>query len=193
VAVTGDLAEDAAGLRTVLDALSPLHPELGVYAVPGNHDHVAGIGEWHRAVRARRGISDLTNRYVVLRSRGARICVGGVDDLAEGRPRLRLPAPDERDFTLVLAHDPDQAEVCRRSYDAVDLIVSGHTHGGQVRIPFLGAPLRKSTTYDEGLRRRPWTQVYTSRGLGTSALPIRFFARPEVTLLELTSSPRPPE
>ena len=195
IAITGDLAEDPEGLETVLGTLARLSAPLGVYAVPGNHDYRAGITAWHEAVARRKGIRDLTNRYEILRHRGASICVGGVDDFFEGRPRLVLPPPPARDLTVVLAHSPDQAERCRRGYDAVDLILSGHTHGGQVRVPIVGAPVNSAENpelYDEGLRRRPWTQVYTSRGIGTTGLPVRFMARPEVTLLTLTRRPRPP-
>lgn len=194
IAVTGDFAEDDEGLERVLDALTPLEAPLGVFAVPGNHDHKAGIHHWHRSMRVRKAIRDLTNRFVMIERDGLRICVGGVDDFQEGRPQLTMPPPDSRDLTIVLAHSPDQAEHCRRSYDAVDLIVSGHTHGGQVRVPLLGAPVNSAQypdLYEQGLRRRPWTQVYTTRGLGTSGLPIRFLARPEVTLLELTRAARP--
>ncbi len=195
VAVTGDFAEDAEGLELVLDALTPLSAQLGVYAVPGNHDFKSGIERWHRAVGRRKAITDLTNRYVALEHAGGRVCVAGVDDLVEGEPRLVLPPPATRDLTIVLAHSPDQAERCRRSYDAVDLIVSGHTHGGQVRLPVVGAPVNSAENpdlYEDGLRRRPWTQVYTSRGVGTSGFHIRFMARPEVSVLDLTRAPRPP-
>jgi predicted MPP superfamily phosphohydrolase len=197
VAVTGDLvADDATGFSHVLDALGSLSAPHGVYAVPGNHDHIVGIGRWHRDVRQQRAVTDLTNRALVLDVGGARLCVAGVDDLSSGRPDLGvLPPPEERDFTLLLAHDPDQAEKARRVCDAVDLIVSGHTHGGQVRLPWVGAirnPSRHDDLYEEGLRRRPWTQVYTSRGVGTVHIPVRFLCRPEVALLTLTASPRPP-
>jgi predicted MPP superfamily phosphohydrolase len=197
VAVTGDLvADDATGFSHVLDALGSLSAPHGVYAVPGNHDHIVGIGRWHRDVRQQRAVTDLTNRALVLDVGGARLCVAGVDDLSSGRPDLGvLPPPEERDFTLLLAHDPDQAEKARRVCDAVDLIVSGHTHGGQVRLPWVGAirnPSRHDDLYEEGLRRRPWTQVYTSRGVGTVHIPVRFLCRPEVALLTLTGSPRPP-
>jgi uncharacterized protein len=194
IAVTGDLAEDEAGLQAVLDSLMPLSAPLGVFAVPGNHDHRAGIAAWHRALAARKAIQDLTNRSVTVRRGGVRICIAGVDDLIEGAPRLVLPPPEQRDLTIVLAHSPDQAESCRRRYDAVDLIVSGHTHGGQVRFPIIGAPVssaQRPDLYEDGLRRRPWTQVYTSRGLGTTRLPVRFLARPELAILELTRAARP--
>lgn len=195
IAITGDFAEDAVGLRRVLAALRPLHAPLGVYVVPGNHDHAAGIGAWRREVDRSATLRDLTNRYVLLERNGTRLCLGGVDDVYEGRPRLVLPPPAERDATILLAHSPDLAERCRRAFDAVDLVLSGHTHGGQVRLPFLPAPVNSAEhreLYEDGLRRRPWTQVYTSRGLGTSRLPVRLFARPEVTLLTLTAAPRPP-
>lgn len=197
VAVTGDLAaDDWATFAPVLDALRCLRAPHGVYAVPGNHDHTVGIARWRREVRAHGGMVDLTNAAVLRRVGDARLCVAGVDDYSTGRPTLaELPPPEARDFTLLLAHDPDQAERARRAYDAVDLVVSGHTHGGQVRLPFVGAlrnPAEREDLYDEGLRRRPWTQVYVSRGIGTVHIPVRFLCRPELAVLELTGAPRPP-
>ncbi len=196
IALTGDFAaDDASGFREVLSALACLDAPHGVYAVPGNHDHIVGIERWHQDVGEHPVVRDLTNRAVIRDVGGARLCVAGVDDYSMGEPDMGvLPPPDERDFTLLLAHDPDQAERARRVCDAVDLIVSGHTHGGQVRLPFVGA-LRNSAEhedlYEQGLRRRPWTQVYTSRGVGTVHLPVRFLCRPEVAVLELTGRPRP--
>ena len=194
IAITGDFAEDEGGLRNVLGALEPLRAPLGVWAVPGNHDHHAGIETWRELVDRAVGLHDLTNRFEMVEHGGSRICLGGVDDLYRGQPRLTLPPPEERDLTLLLAHTPDLAERCRRAFDAVDLVLSGHTHGGQIRLPFLPAPVnsaRHRHLYENGLRRRPWTQVYTSRGIGTSGIPFRFFARPEVTLLTLTRERRP--
>jgi len=197
VALTGDFAaDDAPGFDRVLGAMSCLQAPYGVYAVPGNHDHIVGIETWHRDVAAHPVVQDLTNRAVVMVKEGARLCVAGVDDFSMGEPDMTvLPPPDERDFTLLLAHDPDQGERARRDYDAVDLIVSGHTHAGQVRLPFVGAlrnPAEHDELYEEGLRRRPWTQVYTSRGVGTVHIPVRFLCRPEVAVLTLTGAPRPP-
>src|SRR5205823_13777513 len=157
-----------------LAALSEIAAPLGVYAVPGNHDHVIGIETWRAEIGAHPRIVDITNRAIVRTVRGARLCIAGVDDLYYGTPRLRLPPPEERDVTIVLAHSPDQAEHSRRLYDDIDLMLSGHTHGGQVRLPLFGALLSSAQNpelYEEGLRRRPWTQVYTSRGIGTVGLP----------------------
>lgn len=195
VAVTGDFAADSAtSFRGVLDAIGDLRAPHGVYAVPGNHDHTVGIERWRRDVAASPALTDLTNTALLREVGGARLCVAGVDDLSQGAPTLaELPPPERRDFTLLLAHDPDQAERARRAYDRVDLIVSGHTHGGQVRLPLVGAlrnPAERDDLYEEGLRRRPWTQVYTSRGVGTVHIPVRFLCRPEVAMLELTGRPR---
>lgn len=197
IALTGDLATDDAGtFRPVLEAVSTLRAPLGVYAVPGNHDYRVGIENWRREMHADPVVRDLTNDAVVLRIGDARLCIAGVDDYSCGDPDLgALPPPEARDLTLLLAHDPDQAERARRAYDRVDLVLSGHTHAGQVRLPWFGAivnPVRNKELYEEGLRRRPWTQVYVSRGIGTHTIPVRFLSRPEVAIVELTSAPRPP-
>jgi uncharacterized protein len=172
--------------------------------VPGNHDYRdVGIERWHDAVARRPALVDLTNRARLLTVRGsdgaaeaARLCVAGVDDLSHGRPSMEsLPPRHARDFTLLLAHHPDQAERARRALDRVDLVLSGHTHGGQVRLPGIGAIVNsaeRADLYEAGVRRRPWTQVYTSRGIGTTHLPVRFFTRPEVAILTLTAAGRPP-
>lgn len=192
VALAGDFVDRRASeLPRILATLARISAPLGVFAVPGNHDR-AHVGErsWHRAVAHQPGIRDITNRYELIHVGGATLCVAGVDDFEGGSPRLTLPDARSRDFTLLLAHNPDQAERTRRLADDVDVIVSGHTHGGQIRVPGLGALHRKSPIYDQGLRRRPWTQVYTSRGIGNTFLPIRLGAPPEVAILHLTAASR---
>ncbi|HSK17744.1 MAG TPA: metallophosphoesterase [Longimicrobiales bacterium] len=216
IAITGDIAANESMLEQTLDELAALRAPLGVYIVPGNHDYRdVGIERWHDAVSRRRSLTDLTNRARVVNIPAAfpraaitmeqrvgradavdstRLCIAGVDDLAEGRPRLdALHGRSARDFTILLAHNPDQAEQARRGMDKVDLMLSGHTHGGQVRLPGVGAIVNSAEhadLYEAGVRRRPWTQVYTSRGIGTVHLPVRFLTRPEMAIVTLTGAPR---
>ncbi len=190
IAVTGDLvSRHRPRFGPALDALEALHAPLGVYTVPGNHDHAGGLAAWQVAVAAHPTMNPLLNEARIVAVGGARLCIAGVEDFADGEPTLEpLQRVGPRDFTLLLAHNPDQAERARRSEDRVDLILSGHTHGGQIRLPFIG-PLATSVDhdelYEEGVRNRPWTRVYTSRGVGNVKLPLRFGTRPEVTILEL--------
>jgi predicted MPP superfamily phosphohydrolase len=170
----------------LLDA--ELRAPLGVYAVPGNHDNDAGPSAWHRAL-AGTSITDLTDRFVTRDVGGARLRIAGLDDVNTGRPRPEQALPDDAaDCTVLLAHNPDQVEEARERIGKADLVLSGHTHGGQIRLPFVGATVnsaRHAELYEWGLVRRPWTQVYVSRGVGTVHQRLRFLCRPEVAILEL--------
>ena len=137
------------------------------------------------------GIEELTNRGVWLQRGGSRLRLGGVDDLWFGKPDISAALGDASasDACLVLSHNPDFAETLtdRR----VGLILSGHTLGGQVCIPGIGAPIipsRYGQKYLKGLVEAPTTQVYISRGLGTESRPMRFNSRPELTLVTLLSA-----
>lgn len=102
-------------------------------------------------------------------------------------PVPRLPKAFEG-FRIVLAHNPDTADT---AYEApVDFMISGHTHGGQVRIPFFGSPILpvRNKTYSQGVKQTPKKYpIFISRGIGWSILPIRFNCYPEIAVLELVS------
>ena len=187
VAIVGDLSDDPPpGFDGVAKMLSRLEAPLGVYAVPGNHDYDAsgGIARWREAVDAYPHLVDLTNRAVTLRHEGAPLTLIGLDDLARGRPAEGLTRRDAEGPVVVLAHEPSHAEQLERA----DLVLSGHTHGGQVRLPFLGPlvnPSPKPERYDSGLVRLGDRQVYVSRGVGTGHAPLRLGSRPEVAVLTL--------
>jgi uncharacterized protein len=196
IAVTGDLiSAGEPGFRPVIDVLRGLDAPLGVYVVPGNHDHAVGIEAWRQCVAGVPNLVDLTNRTHRLDVNGATLCIAGLDDFGEGRPRTEaLPAAAEGCFTVLLAHNPKQTEQLPGAGADVDLVLSGHTHGGQVQIPGFG-PVFNSAEHDgvyvEGVHERPQTTVYVSRGVGTVHTPVRLFSRPEVTVLELARRSSP--
>ncbi|UJF35916.1 metallophosphoesterase [Paenibacillus hexagrammi] len=126
---------------------------------------------------------------VSFKKTGETIQIAGVADLLTGKPNLdlALEGSDSNGFTLLLAHCPDFAEQARKK--PVHLQLSGHSHGGQVRLPIVGAlskPLG-AKKYVMGLYEVPNSNlhVYTTRGIGTTFLPIRFLCRPEITVITL--------
>jgi predicted MPP superfamily phosphohydrolase len=173
-----------------IQALGELRAPLGVYAVPGNHDHLySSIGAVRRALRDS-GITDLTNTGCWVERDGCRLRIAGVDDLWHGQPNLRAALGDAAgdNACVLLCHNPDYAETLtdRR----VGLMLSGHMHGGQIVVPGLGyhsIPSRYGLKYLQGLVQAPCTQVFVSRGLGTVGLPLRIRCRPEINLLTLAA------
>jgi uncharacterized protein len=178
---------------------SQLHPRIpgGVLVSWGNHDYWHGL-EPGLQMMPEAGCHILTNRSLVLTARreleehGKGLWLCGIDDLWAGTPQLAESlarvAPDQP--RLVLSHNPDVAE--QQHGPRVDLMVSGHTHGGQVRIPTMGTPIIPSQygqKYASGLVDGPGYKVYVSRGVGSSGLPVRFGVPPEVTVFELRRGP----
>jgi predicted MPP superfamily phosphohydrolase len=176
-------------LRPVGDLLSRLKSPLGVYSVLGNHDHWVDV----RAVRAalaQAGIVDLTNSGAWLRHDGSRIRIAGVGDLWEDRQDLHaaLDGTKENEVAILLSHNPDFAAGLKDK--RVKLVLSGHTHGGQIRLPGVG-PLVTNSMYGRrlasGLISFDSFQLYVSRGLGTVIVPIRYNCPPELSLMTVTS------
>lgn len=192
IALAGDYIQGARPeyVAPALEVFSPLRAPLGVYAVPGNHDHMYGnITAIRRAIRDS-GLTDLTNTGRWIELEGHRLRLGGVDDLWHGRQDLRAALGDttECDACILLCHNPDYAEKLRDN--RVGLVLSGHMHGGQIVLPGLGyhrLPSRYGLKYLQGLCKAPRTQVFVSRGLGTVGLPLRIRCRPEINLLKLAT------
>ena len=167
--------------------LSQLRAPLGRFAVLGNHDHAVAPALTRRAL-ADHGLTELTNTGVWLERGGARLRFCGVDDCRTGRPRLPPALGDMTvdDAAVVLTHNPDYVERIRDP--RVDLVLSGHTHGGQVVFPFVGALVtasRYGQKYVQGLQQGPSARVFVTRGVGSIVLPVRFGCPPEVALITL--------
>ncbi len=180
-------AADRRRIEFAIAAHAGLSAPLGVYAVLGNHDHWES-GPIVREALTALGYRDLTNDGVWFERNGARLRLAGVDDMWEGKPNFMLAAGDatEADCLVLLSHNPEMAE---RIHDRrVSLILSGHTHGGQVVLPWIGPPLLPTTygqKYASGLVRGPICPVFVTRGVGVIAPPVRFRCPAEVSLIIL--------
>ncbi len=155
-------------------------------AVLGNHDH------WNSArvvagALSERGIKMLRNGSFPIERETARIWIGGIDDALAGAADLQktLRGVPPSETTILLAHEPDFADHAARF--PIDLQLSGHSHGGQVRLPGVGALVlpRMAEKYPQGLNQVGSLQLYTNRGLGVVSPPVRFNCPPEVTLVTL--------
>jgi predicted MPP superfamily phosphohydrolase len=182
--------KDGKYIAPCLEVLGGLKAPFGVYGVLGNHDYWHGV-EVTKAAMAAAGIHELTNTGTWISRGSARFRLAGVDDLWTGRanPQQALGDASATDACLLVSHNPDLAEHLRDP--RVGLVLSGHTHGGQVVFPGAGAPFvpsRYGQKYRHGLVQAPETLVYVSRGLGTSGLPVRFCSRPEITFITLKST-----
>jgi predicted MPP superfamily phosphohydrolase len=168
--------------------LRELSPPLGMFAVPGNHDLFWGsdIGLW-RSFLVEHGVQVLCNEGVRLSWNGATFWLCGVDDLTEGEPDLRLALAGRADGepTILLSHHPDYFFEAAAS--DVDLTLSGHTHGGQIRVNGK-APLHHSKFgYEQGWFVEGESRLYVSRGVGVTFLPIRIDAPPEIPLVTMVA------
>ena len=162
------------------------------WAVLGNHDQLVGPEIVTRALEAQ-GFPVLENRCTEFVRNGARLWIAGVKSSSEGEPNLGAAIPDavksSGDPVLLLAHEPDFADAVAE-FGGVDLMLSGHTHGGQVCLPLIGAPTlpRGGRKYIEGLFEiNRGLQLFVTRGIGAMKLPIRFRCRPEISVLTLRS------
>lgn len=177
------LADLAAGLR-------PLPEAAPTFSILGNHDHRTNAPAIQKAL-AGIGAKDLTNTVHPLRNGNARLYLAGVDDLKSGFPRLDLvlqQLPNDGP-AILLAHEPDFADVSAQT-GRFALQVSGHTHGGQVVLPFIGPPLlpKNGQKYPSGLYKVGQMYQYTNRGIGTGEQYIRFNCPAEITRYVLEPS-----
>jgi predicted MPP superfamily phosphohydrolase len=199
VVVTGDLVDRpenaltcAAFVKDVCGASS-----APVFVIRGNWDHRAfptrqSAFEWDETLR-RAGAHVLVNQSARLRRRGDSIWLAGTDDPYFGHADLDASFRDvpQSAFAIVLTHAPEAFEELAERPQA-RLVLAGHTHGGQVRLPLIGAlrvPSKYGTRFARGLFRIGDTLFYVNVGIGTSHVPVRFLCRPEFTLLTLVSEP----
>lgn len=211
---TGDFADSQAGWEVALHAFRSLEPALGIFAVIGGHDRYTRVrradllprlaGRRHHdwvdpspfieSLR-KAGVRVLMNENTAAEIGGELVRFVGVDDAYHGLDRLEEALPAEGlsapGFPILLSHSPDG--VLHPAARGFPLALCGHTHGGQIRIPGYGAPVRHARAVGRsnasGVLRVGDTQVVISRGFGTTTLPLRFACRPELGIVELRKLP----
>jgi uncharacterized protein len=192
VAITGDLVDGRAGVHGAgIEPLAGLRSRHGTFYVTGNHEYYWGIDDWLPRFRDI-GLRVLRNERVAITQNGATLDLAGIDDHESRRWRGHGPdlarALDGRDpdrAVVLLAHQPRQVHVARRH--AVDLQLSGHTHGGQIW-PWHGAVRIQQGGLIAGHYRFGDTQLYVSRGTGYWGPPIRIGAPAEISRITLLAS-----
>lgn len=194
ICFTGDMVDESiAPLGDAVPILNQLQAPLGKFAVLGNHDYALGQQKVVTEALTASGFEVLDNRNKPVTKKGSSLYIAGVDDVLHGSPDLgrataSIPAGQT---VIILAHEPDFAD--RAAQYPIHVQLSGHSHGGQVRLPWIGhiltPPLARK--YVQGLHQVGANndlqdlQVYINRGLGTTILPVRFFCRPEITVFTL--------
>jgi uncharacterized protein len=186
--LTGDyVSHEREYIAPVAAELSRLKAEFGVHACLGNHDHWTDADLVTHLFRGE-GINVLVNQGFRLEAKGASFWLAGVDDHMVGKTdlpaALRGSFPDE--MKLLLAHNPIIFREAARW--GVDLTLSGHTHGGQIKFRDEDKRLLPRRKLTSGLHSRKDSQIYITRGIGTVVVPMRFQCPPEISLLELRAS-----
>lgn len=192
IVITGDFASYSARRLDegmLVEALRRLSAPDGVVAILGNHDYLTDVGLIRTCIR-QADVTLLSNDVLTFERDDAVLHVAGVDDVMEGRSRLDLVLQQlpEDGAAILLAHEPDFADVTSAT-GCFDLQLSGHSHGGQARVPVLGRAVLPpfSQRYTRGLHEVGGMLLYTNRGLGTVNARLRFGCRPEITALTLRS------
>ncbi|TEB05552.1 putative metallophosphoesterase [Pelotomaculum schinkii] len=189
ICFTGDFLNSVSSLKALesgVAALAELTAPFGKYAVLGNHDYMAGPNHVINGLE-RGGFHVLINKHAAIQKDGDRLFLTGLDSISKGKPNLEtaIHGIPEAACNILLAHEPDIADAISKF--PVSLQLSGHSHGGQVRLPFIGPVITTGLgrKYHSGIYKINELILYTNRGLGTTVLPVRFMCRPEITIITL--------
>ena len=191
IVLGGDYIEgNAKFIDPCFDELKRLKAPLGVYGVLGNHDHWRGATQTRQAMDSA-NIKSLENHAFWIIKSGQKIRLGGVGVEGDERPIIEFTTSEvtDTDFVLLISHYPDIVKTMANK--KVDLVLAGDTHGGQVTFFGLFAPMLFPYTDQPirtGMHKFKYTNIIVSNGIGTVYLPMRFFARPQIVIIELNRS-----
>ncbi|MFA6603778.1 MAG: metallophosphoesterase [Patescibacteria group bacterium] len=188
ILLAGDFAANQAGLEA-LEPFRDLRAKDGVYAVLGNIDYEIGGVDIRRRIESY-GIEVLTNESVRLGDSEREVRLIGLDDLKYGHPdwEAALAEVPAGAFTILAAHNPNAVQ--RAETLGLDVVVSGHTHGGQIRLPFIGPlaplPTRLGRRFDRGLFDYGPVSLLITPGAGETGTRARLLCPPEISVLEIS-------
>ena len=190
IAITGDFVSTYEDFdrSEFVDSLSRLKSLEGVFSVLGNHDRWKQKTEKAKHFLAKSKIDHLDNQVTIVQRGREKLAIAGIDDPYWGKPDLekviaQLPANTP---AILLVHEPDYLGKSSKTHKFA-LQLSGHSHGGQIRLPFFKPPILPAggRKYFIGLNQEEDTMEYTNRGLGMSKVSFRFSSRPEITVFNL--------
>ncbi|EIJ81684.1 putative phosphohydrolase [Bacillus methanolicus PB1] len=194
---TGDLMDEPnkfSETNKIAPLLSRLYAPFGKFSIYGNHDHGGYGSDIYMKIMVQSGFKTLQNQSHEIRLLdGSKIFIAGIDDAMLGKPDINkaVSSIPKNAFTILLSHAPDLADAA--SSFNIHLQLSGHSHGGQVQIPFIGALITPpfAEKYIEGFYKTGNSEqltLYVNRGLGTTRMPFRFLSQPELTVFTLLTN-----
>lgn len=183
---TGDLIDYSnknPDVDEITKILSSMNAKLGKFSVFGNHDYMYELPRYYRQIMRNSNFHLLVNENKKIKLEDNKyINILGVDEILNGNPNIQdlERKTDYNSFNLLLAHEPDLVDML--SKDTMNLVLSGHSHGGQIRLPFKGALVTPpyGRKYTKGFYDIKGNHLYVSSGLGSTKLPFRFFNVPEI-------------
>ncbi|MBQ2644659.1 metallophosphoesterase [bacterium] len=168
----------------IAEKLSKIYSKAGIYTVLGNHDYYKE-GQKIKQALTEKGITVLENRCRKIEIGDKEFYVAGIEDLTTGFPNVERALRNAKKPTILLSHQPDIFPKLPK--DRINITLAGHTHGGQVVIPFIGpliVPSKYGTKYASGYFEENGNKMIVTKGIGTSILPIRFNCAPEIVVIE---------
>lgn len=181
--VAGHTKRATMSIEDIAKVLGQVKSKYGFYTTQGNHDGWYGNERISKALKEN-GIKELDNSNVKLSINGKTLYLAGIEDLMTGKPDIYKALDKTQKPTILLTHTPD---MFTKIYDDVNLVLAGHTHGGQVRIPLLG-PIFTASKYNDkyakGLISENNKKMIVTAGIGASIIPIRFNCTPEIVVIE---------
>lgn len=192
IVFTGDLFDNFSkyqAVDAVTQALSSLDAAYGKYAVWGNRDYGGGASRVYADIMLDSGFTLLENEGITITtSKGQELFIGGLDDALLGSPDISATLShmeNDPDYRIILLHEPDMAD--RFETDSANLLLAGHSHGGQVKLPFIKSPSTAlAEKYTSGFYDLSTTmKLYVNTGIGTSHIPVRFMVPPEIAVFNI--------